>query len=82
MPTVQVLDRAMPSPFRDTPRRRRNVLVGFFVGLGGGILLAFGLESLYRSLEKPELAGPMRGLLGSFGQELRSGRKRMTRSEV
>lgn len=55
-PTVQVLDRASPPPFRDTPRRKLNLLIGLVVGFGGGCLLAFALEYLDRSLARPGMS--------------------------
>ena len=51
IPTIQVLDRAKPPVRRDTPRRKRNMMMGFALGLGGGILLAFAFEYLDRSLK-------------------------------
>jgi tyrosine-protein kinase Etk/Wzc len=51
IPTIQVLDRAVPPVGRDSPRRKQNVLIGLVVGLGGGILLAFALEYLDRALK-------------------------------
>jgi uncharacterized protein involved in exopolysaccharide biosynthesis len=68
-PTVQVLDKAMPPPFRDTPRRKMNLLVGLMTGVGGGCLLAMALEYLYRTVRRPgmpeilaRLGWPFRGL--------------------
>jgi tyrosine-protein kinase Etk/Wzc len=50
IPTIQVLDKARPPATRDTPRRKKNVMVGLATGLGLGLALAFGLEYLHRTL--------------------------------
>lgn len=63
-PTVQVLDRAVPPAFRDTPRRKKNVVVGLFAGLAGGVLLAFGLEYLRGALQREAGGEPLRRLAG------------------
>ncbi|TPW05571.1 MAG: lipopolysaccharide biosynthesis protein, partial [bacterium] len=55
-PTVQVLDRASPPPFRDTPRRKLNLIIGLVIGVGGGCLLAFALEYVERSLTRPGMS--------------------------
>jgi tyrosine-protein kinase Etk/Wzc len=51
IPTIQVLDRARPPQYRDSPRRKQNMVVGLAAGLGLGILLAFLLEYLERALK-------------------------------
>ena len=59
---VRVVDRAVPpvSPFR--PSYRKNLLLGLFAGLAGGIGLAFFLEYMDRSLQRPEQVEQQLGL--------------------
>lgn len=48
MPTVQVLDEAIPAYKRTAPRRLQWMLMSFFLGLCGSALFVMGRESLRR----------------------------------
>jgi len=71
IPTIQVLDRARPPVTRDSPRRKKNMMAGFAVGVGGGILLAFGLQYLYRTMARIPKASPeVQGRVGPGFRQL------------
>jgi len=69
IPTIQVLDKARPPVTRDSPRRKKNMMAGFAVGVGGGILLAFGLEYLYRTTAR--ISGASAEVQGRVGPGFR-----------
>ncbi|MDZ4804167.1 MAG: Wzz/FepE/Etk N-terminal domain-containing protein [Candidatus Eisenbacteria bacterium] len=73
IPTIQVLDRARPPVTRDSPRRKKNMMAGFAVGLGGGLLIAFGLEYLYRTMARiPGASAEVQGRVGPGFRRLES----------
>jgi len=46
LPTIEVLDRAIPSDFAVKPRTRQNVVFAAAAGVFAGVFLAFFLEYL------------------------------------
>jgi capsular exopolysaccharide synthesis family protein len=69
---VRVVDRAVPSGGRFRPSYAKNLLLGLFLGLAGGVGLTFFLEYMDRSLRRPEqveqqLGLPALGLIPSIG---------------
>jgi len=72
---IWIVDRAS-FPLRPTfPNKVRNILIGFIVGLAGGIGLAFGLEYLNNTVKtSKEVTGatglPILGVIPSFEAEV------------
>jgi len=70
---VRVVDRAIPPMGRFRPSYSRNLLLGLFLGLAGGVGLTFFLEYMDRSLRRVEqveqqLGLPALGLIPAIGQ--------------
>jgi capsular exopolysaccharide synthesis family protein len=59
---VRVVDRAVPPVSRFRPSYRQNLLLGLFVGLAGGIGLAFFLEYMDRSIRRLDQVEQQLGL--------------------
>jgi capsular exopolysaccharide synthesis family protein len=69
---VRVVDRAVPPTGRFRPSYPKNLLLGLFLGLAGGVGLTFFLEYMDRSLRRLEqveqqLGLPALGLIPSIG---------------
>ncbi len=69
---IRVVDRALPPPAHFSPSWRKNGLLGLFLGVAGGVGLAFLLEYMDRSLRRPEqveqyLGLPALGLIPAVG---------------
>ena len=70
--SVRVVDRALPPPEPYKPSLKKNLLMGFVVGAGLGVGLAFLLSNLDRSLRTPEqveqfLQLPALGVIPAIG---------------
>jgi len=52
--SIRIVDRAIPPGSRFSPSYRKNGMLGLFLGLLGGLGLAFILEYLDRSIRSPE----------------------------
>jgi capsular exopolysaccharide synthesis family protein len=52
--SIRIVDRALPPGGRFSPSFRKNGILGLFLGLLGGLGLAFLLEYLDRSIRSPE----------------------------
>jgi len=59
---IRVVDRALPPPSRYSPSYRKNGMLGLFLGLVGGLGLAFFLEYLDRSIRTAEQVEQILGL--------------------
>lgn len=75
--SIRVVDRALPPVSRYSPSYRKNGLLALFLGLAGGIGLAFFLEYLDRSIRTPEqvediLRLPSLGVIPAIGAAARS----------
>ena len=75
---VRVVDRALPPRSRHSPSYRKNGLLGLFLGLVGGVGLAFFLEYLDRSIRTPEqveqyLKLPSLGVIPAVGEKAGKG---------
>ena len=51
---VWVIEKSQMPKFPETPRKKRNILLGFILGLFGGIGIAFFLEYLDNTIKTPE----------------------------
>ncbi len=70
---IRVVDRALPPNSRFRPSYRRNGMLGLFLGLVGGVGLAFFLEYVDRSIRTPEqveeiLHLPALGVIPAVGE--------------
>lgn len=70
--SIRIVDRALPPGSRFSPSYRKNGMLGLFLGLLGGLGLAFFLEYIDRSIRSPEqveqyLRLPALGVIPSVG---------------
>ena len=69
LPTVRVLDPAVPPERRWRPRRGLFCVVGTACGLALAVMIAYGLEIARRARDDPERYGDLRDI----GADLRKG---------
>lgn len=76
--SIRIVDRALPPASRFSPSYRKNGMLGLFLGLVGGLGLAFLLEYLDRSIRSPEqveqaLRLPALGVIPAVGDAASKG---------
>ncbi|MCJ7616091.1 MAG: polysaccharide biosynthesis tyrosine autokinase [Desulfobacterales bacterium] len=74
---VWIVDQATPPVNPISPNKRKNVLIGFLIGMLGGVCLAIGIEYLDRTIKTSEeiafsLQLPILGVIPSFEAETKS----------